>query len=296
MIVLDPATADEQGLRLDKFLAVRLADMSRTRLGALIKSGCVFLQGAGATEVLPKQNVQAGQVWCINEPPVQKSYLTPWQDCPFQILYEDDDILAVNKPHGMPTHPSLYHFDGTLANGVMHYFKDTPFTFRAPSRLDRDTSGVIIIAKNAFAAASISKQIISGDFKKEYIALCVGTVSQKIGTINAPIKREAAGIIKRQISEDGKPAVTNYEVLEEKNGFSLVKATPITGRTHQIRLHLSHIGIPIFADFLYGTDVPEERIRLHCKSIEFFHPATNNIQKITAPLPSDMLLENMDNI
>lgn len=215
------------------------------------------------------------------------------ENIPLEILYEDEDILVVNKPYGMPTHPSIYHFNGTLANAVMYYFRDIPFTFRAPSRLDRDTSGVLIVAKNAFSAYEISDQILSGNFKKEYNAVCVGVPKKLSGTINAPIKREADGIIKRIVAHDGKFAVTDYKVLETKNHLSLVRAIPKTGRTHQIRLHLSHIGIPIFADFLYGKDIDGERIRLHCKSVEFTHPATKKTIKFTAPLPNDMILENI---
>ncbi len=212
---------------------------------------------------------------------------------PIDILYEDEDLVAVNKPYNMPTHPSIYHRSGTLANAIMYYFKEDDFTFRAPSRLDRDTSGVLIVAKNAFSADGISKQIQDGEFKKEYVALTVGIPKIKTGTINAPIKREAEGIIKRIIAQDGKLAVTDYEVIEEKNNFALIRLHPKTGRTHQIRLHLSYIGTPIYADFLYGEDIKNERIRLHCKSVEFLHPITNKKIKITAPLPNDMNLETI---
>lgn len=218
------------------------------------------------------------------------------ENIPLDILYEDEDIIAVNKPHGMPTHPSIYHFTGTLANAIMYYFRDIPFTFRAPSRLDRDTSGVLVVAKNAFSAASISNQISLGEFKKEYLAVCIGIPKETNGIIDAPIKREAKGIIKRQIAPDGKSALTYYEVVNTHNNISLIKLMPKTGRTHQIRLHLSHIGTPIFADFLYGKDVENERIRLHCHSVEFNHPTTNKKLKISAPLPDDMILENIKTV
>ncbi len=214
-------------------------------------------------------------------------------DIPINILYEDEDILVVNKPSGMPTHPSIHHFEGTLANAVMHYFRDIPFTFRAVTRLDRDTSGVVIIAKNAVSADRLSKQLQKGTLSKEYIALCVGIPYQKAGTIDAPIRRTAEGIIKRCISEDGKRAVSDYEVIDEKNGFSLIRLYPKTGRTHQLRLHLSHIGTPIYADFLYGEDIENERIRLHCASVSFAHPESGEKIKISAPIPPDMYIENL---
>ncbi len=213
--------------------------------------------------------------------------ITP-ENIPLEILFEDEDLLIINKPPKMPTHTSVYHTTGTVANAVLYYFKDRPFTFRAPSRLDRDTSGVLIIAKNAWSGDCISRAIKNGEFEKEYSAVCVGTPKNRKGTVNAPIKREKEGIIKRIIAPDGKSAVTEYEVLCEKGGLSLIKLHPKTGRTHQIRLHLAYIGTPIYADFLYGRDIDGERIRLHCSSVQFMHPVTKKIMKITAPLPADM--------
>lgn len=218
--------------------------------------------------------------------------ITP-QNIPLDILYEDEDLLAVNKPPKMPTHPSIYHTKDTVANAVLYYFKGIPFTFRAPSRLDRDTSGVLIIAKNAWCAERISRVIKDGEFKKEYMAVCVGTPKDIRGTITAPIKREKQGIIKRVIAPDGKCAVTDYEVIKTLGNLSLLKLCPKTGRTHQIRLHLSHIGTPIYGDFLYGEEVLGERIRLHCKSVCFAHPLTKKPITITAPLPPDMELEGI---
>ena len=214
-------------------------------------------------------------------------------DIPLDILYEDEDILAVNKPYDMPTHPSIHHFRRTLANAVMNYYRDIPFTFRAVTRLDRDTSGVVIIAKNAIACDKLSAQIQSGEFKKQYAAVCVGVPSEKCGIIDAPILREKEGIIKRCIDENGKRAISEYEVAEEYGGLSLVRLFPKTGRTHQLRLHLSHIGTPIFADFLYGTDVENERIRLHCEKVSFLHPFSGEKIDIWAKIPDDMNLKNI---
>lgn len=245
-----------------------------------------YIMLCGKKEFVTK-TVSEGDILKIVLPDSRSENITP-ENIPLDILFEDEDLLIVNKPPKMPTHPSVYHNTGTVANAVMFRYRDIPFTFRAPSRLDRDTSGVLIIAKNAFAAMKISNQIKEGSFRKEYLALCTGTPDPPEGTISAPIKREGAGIIKRQISPDGKPAVTDYSVIESRGGFSLIRLFPKTGRTHQIRLHLAYLGVPIYADFLYGTDVENERIRLHCHRVTFTHPATNEVTVITAPLPEDM--------
>lgn len=214
-------------------------------------------------------------------------------DIPIDVLYEDEDILAVYKPYDMPTHPSIHHYHGTLANAVMNYFGDTPFTFRAVTRLDRDTSGVVVIAKNAVSCDKLSRQLQSGEFYKQYAAVCVGVPQEKAGRIDAPILREKEGIIKRCIDEKGKNALTDYEVIEEFEGLSLIRLFPKTGRTHQLRLHLSHIGTPIFADFLYGKDVENERIRLHCEKVCFLHPFTEERLEIVAKIPDDMDLKTI---
>lgn len=214
-------------------------------------------------------------------------------DIPLDILYEDEDILAVNKPYDMPTHPSIHHFRGTLANAVINYYSGLPFTFRAVTRLDRDTSGVVIIAKNAISCDKLSQQIQKGEFKKQYVAVCVGVPELKKGIIDAPILREKEGIIKRCIDEKGKMAVSEYEVIKDFGKLSLIRLFPKTGRTHQLRLHLSHIGTPIFADFLYGEDVENERIRLHCEMVSFIHPFSGERMEIQAKLPEDMVLENI---
>lgn len=241
------------------------------------------------------ERVKAGDVLKVTLFEERSENIVP-NDIPINILYEDEDILAVFKPSDMPTHPSIKHFEGTLANAVMHYYRDIPFTFRAVTRLDRDTSGVVIIAKNAVSQDKLSRQLATGEFQKEYVALCVGVPSERSGIIDAAIKREKEGIIKRCISEEGKRAVSEYEVLKENSGMSLIRLIPHTGRTHQLRLHLSHIGTPIYADFLYGEDISGERIRLHCRKVKFIHPFSGEEMEIVAPVPDDMKIENIRNI
>lgn len=264
----------------------KLSDSMITRL----KSGNGILLNGNKEFVIKK--VKTGDFLKITLPQEKSENIVP-NDIPLDIIYEDEDILAVNKPADMPTHPSIRHYEGTLANGVMHYYKDIPFTFRAVTRLDRDTSGVVVIAKNAVCADRLSRQLQTGEFRKEYAAVCVGVPKEKSGRIDAPIKRAKEGIITRCIAEDGKRAISDYEVLEEMCGLSLVRLLPHTGRTHQLRLHLAYIGTPIYADFLYGTDIPDERIRLHCRRVAFTHPFTGQPVRLEAPLPEDMNLKNI---
>lgn len=269
-----------------KFILTNYWDFSSALITRLKKDNGILLNGK--KEFVTKV-VKTGDILDITLPCDNSDNIVP-NDIPLDILYEDDDILAVNKPANMPTHPSIRHYEGTLANAVMHYYRDVPFTFRAVTRLDRDTSGVVIIAKNIVSADRLSKALIEGKLEKEYLALCVGCPEPPKGTIDAPIKRETDGIIKRCIAPDGKPSLTEYEVVSQKDGLSLVRLFPKTGRTHQLRLHLSYIGTPIYSDFLYGTEVLGDRTRLHASRLSFPHPFTNEMMEITAPLPQDMII------
>ena len=208
------------------------------------------------------------------------------ENIPLDILYEDENYLAVNKPSAMPVHPSLYHVSDTLANAVMYYYRDRSFTYRVLTRLDADTTGVVIIAKNMCAA---SKFPFSG-VEKKYLAICCGVPEANEGIIDAPIGRIGNSIIKREVRSDGKNSITKYRLIKENNGISLIGAVPVTGRTHQIRVHLSYIGCPLYADYLYGTEIAGERPRLHCESVVFTDPFTQIKKEITAPLPDDFFI------
>lgn len=217
--------------------------------------------------------------------PSEQSENIAAEDIPLEVLYEDEDVLLVNKPPLMITHPVGEHCSGTLANAVMFYLKGS-VPFRVITRLDKETSGVVLIAKNALSAQRLNAAMKDRTIEKEYIAIACGIIDEKEGVIDAPIKK-AEGI-KRTVSPEGREAVTNYKVTKEANGLSLVKLTPITGRTHQIRVHLKHMGAPIYGDWLYGKPIAGERVRLHCNRIRFKHPFKDAEITVEAAVPDDI--------
>lgn len=209
------------------------------------------------------------------------------------VVYEDEFILVVNKAGNMPVHPSYNHHDDTLANGMAYYFKEKgiPFNFRAVNRLDRDTSGLVIVAKNRRAANLFARVIESRKIKKGYVAILEGILPEKSGRITTYIKREQESIITRcNCSEgEGDIAITDYEVQGELDGYTVVRAYPITGRTHQLRVHFSGLGCPIMGDSLYGR-ASEDILRhaLHAETLEFCHPVSGESVYIKADVPEDM--------
>lgn len=230
--------------------------------------------------------LHTGDVLILNIHDIPSPNIVP-VDIGLDILLENEDILVVNKPRNMPTHPSQNHHDDTLANGVMYYYRDTDFTFRVITRLDRDTSGAVLIAKNRLAASMLSEQMQDMKIYKEYVALCHGTPAEAKGTIDAPIAREEGSTIRRLVSPEGKTAITHYEVISSKNDLSLIKLNPQTGRTHQLRVHLSHLGHSIYGDDMYGSAVVGNT-RLHCRAITFINPADGEAITVEAPIPSDI--------
>lgn len=210
---------------------------------------------------------------------------------PLSIIYEDEDILIVNKPADMPVHPSMNNYGNTLANAVMWYFSQQgiAYTFRCMNRLDRDTTGLTLLAKNMLSAGILSVMMQKREIHKEYRAVCTGTVPDT-GTICAPIARTADSTIERCVDfTQGEEACTHYE-LEKTNGvLSLVKLTLETGRTHQIRVHMKYIGHPLIGDFLYNPeDKTMKRQALHCCCLKFAHPVTGEAMCFEAALPEDM--------
>ena len=210
----------------------------------------------------------------------QKSEGIPPMDIPLNILYEDEDILAVDKPTDMPTHPSKGNNLPTLANAVMGYYNGD-FVFRSVNRLDRDTSGIVIIAKNQMSAGALSASMKQGLWEKKYHALVSGQPSPCEGVIDAPIERIEEGNIKRTVRPDGKRAVTKYRVIESYEKDSLCEVTLLTGRTHQIRVHMAYIGHPLVSDYLYGVK-GEKDYYLRCKEVRFPHPRSKKTVIIKA--------------
>ena len=208
-------------------------------------------------------------------------------DIPLDILYEDDDILCVNKPKGLATHPHGQHTK-TLANAFV--FKYPTLVFRPISRLDANTSGIVLIAKNRYVSNLLASEISCGSIKKTYIAILDGIPPEKAGTINAPIARKTGSTIEREVSENGKEAITDYSVLAVGGGHALVEAHPQTGRTHQLRVHFSHIGCPIHGDGIYGADADDCRGQtLHASALSFIRPTTGERITVTAPPPQEFI-------
>ncbi len=210
----------------------------------------------------------------------------------FTIVYEDEDIMVVNKPADMPIHPSLNNYYNSLANGLAHYFEEQgkAFVFRCVNRLDRDTSGLTIIAKHMLSAGILSQQVANREIHREYLAIVRGIPSPAEGTIDAPIARKEASLIERIVDfEKGDKAVTHYKTIHTKNGHSLLSIHLETGRTHQIRVHMKYMGCPLIGDYLYNPDMEHiSRQALHSHRLAFTHPITGETMDFTAPLPEDM--------
>lgn len=254
-------------------------------LSKLKFSGGIALNGKVVTV---RHTAAEGDILTLTFTDTNSSRIKP-ENIPLDIIFENSDILAVNKPSAMPTHPSAGHYSGTLANAVMYYYRNAPFTYRPVTRLDGDTTGIVIIAKNAPVCAKLSELLANGNFEKQYLAICENVPEPKSGLINAPISREPESLIKRRISQDGKSALTFYETLKTLGGgkYSLVRCRPKTGRTHQIRLHMSHIGCPLYGDFLYGRqNSASERALLHCEKLKF-SPDGKTTLELHAPIPRD---------
>jgi 23S rRNA pseudouridine1911/1915/1917 synthase len=222
------------------------------------------------------------------------------QPMDLDVVYEDSDILVVNKPPFMVVHPTKSYPDNTLANGVLHYFKASGQNciVRLVSRLDMNTSGLIIIAKNQFSHMALAREMLKEDFEKSYLAIVHGNLMDKKGTIDKPIFRPTEDSIKRTVDDRGQRSITHFEVVESFKEAELVKLTLETGRTHQIRVHLSHLGNPIFGDNLYCDTNDEEYIErqaLHAYKLSFPNPRTGKRIDLEAQMPEDMksLLEKL---
>lgn len=211
---------------------------------------------------------------------------------PLDIVYEDEDLLVVNKPAGMPTHPSMNNYTNSLANALAWYYEEQgePFVFRCTNRLDRDTSGLTLVAKNMLSSCILAQMTKNKEIRREYRAIVRGNVEPPEGTIDAPLSRKPGSIIEREVDlQHGERAVTHYRIVEEKNGYSLAALVLETGRTHQIRIHMKYLGYPLIGDYLYNPDMERiSRQALHSYRLSFIHPITGRQMEFTEELPEDM--------
>ena len=277
----------EAGNRLDKALA-DLTELSRSQANEAIKAGTVLVNGKSAKA---KYAVKEGDV-ITYELPEEEVLEYKAEDIPLDIIYEDEDIIVINKPAGMPIHPSMNNYYNSLANALAWYYQkqDKPFIFRCCNRLDRDTSGLTVVSKHLVSGSILSTMTKNREVHREYLAVVKGRVTPSSGTICAPLARKEGTIIERMVDfEHGEEAITHYKLIREANGHSLVSLKLETGRTHQIRIHMKYLGFPLIGDYLYNPDMEHmTRQALHSHHMEFAHPITGEWMSFTAPLPADM--------
>lgn len=279
---------DSAGLRVEQFLRrKRYSGQNLSEIKRMPKS--ILVNGV---HYYMRQELSKGdhlQV-CICE--TKNSEKIPPTNLPLDIIYEDEDLLVLNKPAGMPIHPSLNNYTNSMANALAYYFQSQgkPFIFRCCNRLDRDTSGLTIVSKHLVSGSILSDMTKYREVHREYLAITRGSVTPSEGTIQAPLGRKEGTIIERTVDwEHGEDAVTHYKVVKEANGHSLVSLRLETGRTHQIRIHMKYLGYPLIGDYLYNPDMEYmTRQALHSHHMEFTHPITGEHMSFTAPLPEDM--------
>lgn len=280
----------DEGTRIDKYLTEVFALKSRSFIQGLIEKECVKVNGK-----IPKSNYKlktSDEVEVeIKEPEVLK---VDAEDIPLEILYEDKDIIVVNKIQGMVVHPAPGNYNGTLVNALLFHCKDLSSIngIIRPGivhRIDKDTSGVLVVAKNDETHNKLSEQLKDHSMKREYYALVEGRLKNEKGTIDKPLARSKKDRLKIGIVQDGKRAVTHYEVIERYNGYTLIRCILETGRTHQIRVHMASIGFPLVGDPLYGFKKQRFKLNgqmLHAKTLGFIHPTKNTYVEFTTELPN----------
>lgn len=300
--IIKDIIVEKSGVRLDAYIASALENLSRSMVQKLIKSGNILVNNKIEKE---SYKVQNGDKITIEIPEPEESGLKK-QDIPLDIIYEDNDILVVNKPKGMVVHPGNGNPDGTLVNAIMAHCEGSLSGIGGEirpgivHRIDKDTSGLLVIAKNDKAHINLSEQIKNRDVKKIYVALVRGVIPENEATINMPIGRSTKDRKKMAVDKNGKEAVTHFKVLTRYNKYTFIQVKIDTGRTHQIRVHMSHIGYPVVGDSVYSNgknDFGIEGQMLHAKELEFKHPVTGKIMHFEAPLPKyfEEVLEKLDN-
>lgn len=279
---------DSAGLRVEQFLRrKRYSGQNLSEIKRMPKS--ILVNGV---HYYMRQELSAGDHLQVRICETQNSEKIPPTKLPLDIIYEDEDLLVLNKPAGMPIHPSLNNYTNSIANALAYYFQSQgkPFIFRCCNRLDRDTSGLTIVSKHLVSGSILSDMTKYREVHREYLAIARGSVTPSEGTIQAPLGRKERTIIERTVDwEHGEDAVTHYKVVKEANGHSLVSLRLETGRTHQIRIHMKYLGYPLIGDYLYNPDMEYmTRQALHSHHMEFTHPITGEHMSFTAPLPEDM--------
>ena len=283
-------TAPRDGARLDRFLADMARDLSRSRVHSLIEAGEVSINGS---PVRPSQKVKAGDRVSLRVPPVRDLQLTP-QDIPLSIVYQDSELVVLDKPAGLSVHPGPGHPDGTLVNALLALCPDIEGIGgeRRPGivhRLDKDTSGLMMVAKTEAAHRSLSEQIKQRHVRKGYTALTVGVPPREEGIIDAPIARDPRNRKRMAVVAGGRESVTRYRVAQTFAGHALLELLLETGRTHQIRVHLAYLGYPLFGDVVYGRRRPElSRHFLHADRLAFSHPLTSRDMSFTCRLAGEL--------
>lgn len=293
---------ENENKRIDAYLSEKLEDTSRVAIQRLITNGKVLVNGK---IIKPSYKIQAGDKIEVEEE-ISVEVSLKAQEIPLDIIYEDNDIIVVNKPKGMVVHPANGNPDGTLVNAIMAICKDSLSGIGGEirpgivHRLDKDTSGIIIVAKNDKAHINLSEQIKDHKVKKTYIALVRGIVKENEATINMPIGRSEKDRKKMAVTKKGKEAITHFKVLQRYDNYTLLQVNIETGRTHQIRVHLSQIGYPIVGDEVYSNGKNEWNVKgqcLHAKSLEFTHPITGEKMYLEAKLPEyfENMLKDLEN-
>lgn len=279
---------DSAGLRVEQFLRrKRYSGQNLSEIKRMPKS--ILVNGV---HYYMRQELSKGDHLQVRICETKNSEKIPPTNLPLNIIYEDEDFLVLNKPAGMPIHPSLNNYTNSIANALAYYFQSQgkPFIFRCCNRLDRDTSGLTIVSKHLVSGSILSDMTKYREVHREYLAIARGSVTPSEGTIQAPLGRKEGTIIERTVDwEHGEDAVTHYKVVKEANGHSLVSLRLETGRTHQIRIHMKYLGYPLIGDYLYNPDMEYmTRQALHSHHMEFTHPITGEHMSFTAPLPEDM--------
>ena len=283
------AQEENSNIRLDKAISEKNSELSRVAIQRMIEEGKILVNDK---KVKASYKVQKGDKIIIGEEEIKEAKLEA-EDIPLDIIYEDKDIIVVNKPKGLVVHPGNGNWDGTLVNAIMAHCKDLSgiggeIRPGIVHRIDKDTSGLLIIAKNDKAHINVSEQIKNHQVKKTYIALVRGTFKENEATINMPIARSTKDRTKMAVNRNGKEAITHFKVLERFSDCTLLEVNIETGRTHQIRVHMAEIGRPLIGDIVYSNGKNRFNVQgqmLHSYKLEFKHPSTGKTMSLTAPLP-----------